>query len=100
MPTLHWAVAVCLLYVESPDLSLGHIGAALQVLNVAQASSLLGDGCGAVRVALFIVLPGASTNGLIEMLENGLSSRWALCGKCTAAKETKEKGGEDKTGKN
>jgi hypothetical protein len=46
------------------------------------------------------VLPGASTNGLIEMLENGLSSRWALCGKCTAAKETKEKGGEDKTGKN
>lgn len=99
MPTLHRAVAICLLYVEIPDLSLGHIGAAMQVLNVAQASSLLGDGCGAVRVALFIELPGASTAGLIKMLENGLSRRLPLFGKCTAAKETKQRGGEDKTHK-
>ena len=38
MPALQHAVSVCLLYIESRDLSSGHVGAAVQVLNVAQAS--------------------------------------------------------------
>ena len=97
MPTLHRAVAVGLLYIERLDLSLGHVGAAVQVLDITQASGLRGNCRRALRVALFIVLPGGSAGGLIKVLENVLSRRLPLCGKDATVKETKEKGGEDKT---
>jgi hypothetical protein len=99
MPALLRAVAVALLYIESRDFDLGHIGAAVEVLDVAQAPGLPPDGRLAFRVALLVLLPGSSTGCEIEVLQNGLSRRLALCGMGMTAKETKEKSGGNKTRK-
>lgn len=54
---------------REPDLDLGHVGAAVKVLDVENPSGLPGNGCGALRVALVIMLPSTSAGGLIEVIE-------------------------------